>query len=496
MYDVSGLGARIRQLRMKKGLTQERFAKELGISAQAVSKWETGIGCPDISSLPLIASILETSIDSLFGEIEPETLPEEAAPSGEPIPGELIPTHQEVKEPAEGSDIRVVFSTENLKCYSNMTPDHIDGMAVYFADGSIADLSTRTIVNYGNGIIEIREIDPSHSASSEDLATAITQQINTALEQAGVGKLFEDVEKSIYERIHQAVRSEKIKEDAEKGTGLAKELVWNGVDIDSLDILLSGNANVTVHSGTPGQWRVVARGRREFLNNLHCIEDGNVLKLETTPYNNVLSGGGRNTVEIHTGFEQGVELDVNIRGSGNFSCEPSFASSRITISGSGDVNLIDTGNLTGTISGSGDLTFVSAKNTNLTINGSGDIEGGDLEGICEIKINGSGDANFGGATGEFDCRVSGSGDVKIGTVSLGRMNVAINGSGDVIVADGKTDYLDLKLQGSSDFRGDDITVGELTAVLSGPSDAYIGRLLGKSVERISRNSGLHIRSRG
>ena len=43
MYDLSGLGARIRQLRMQKGLTQENFAKELGISAQAVSKWETGI---------------------------------------------------------------------------------------------------------------------------------------------------------------------------------------------------------------------------------------------------------------------------------------------------------------------------------------------------------------------------------------------------------------------------------------------------------------------
>lgn len=43
MYDLSGLGARIRQLRMQKGFTQESFAKELGISAQAVSKWETGV---------------------------------------------------------------------------------------------------------------------------------------------------------------------------------------------------------------------------------------------------------------------------------------------------------------------------------------------------------------------------------------------------------------------------------------------------------------------
>ena len=42
MYDLTGLGARIRQLRIQKGFTQEGFARELGISAQAVSKWETG----------------------------------------------------------------------------------------------------------------------------------------------------------------------------------------------------------------------------------------------------------------------------------------------------------------------------------------------------------------------------------------------------------------------------------------------------------------------
>ena len=72
MYDLSGLGLRIRQLRMQKGFTQDSFAKELGVSAQAVSKWETGAGCPDIAMLPLIANILETSIDSLFSDADPE----------------------------------------------------------------------------------------------------------------------------------------------------------------------------------------------------------------------------------------------------------------------------------------------------------------------------------------------------------------------------------------------------------------------------------------
>lgn len=42
MYNTDAMGVRIGELRRAKGLTQEAFAKTLGISAQAVSKWETG----------------------------------------------------------------------------------------------------------------------------------------------------------------------------------------------------------------------------------------------------------------------------------------------------------------------------------------------------------------------------------------------------------------------------------------------------------------------
>lgn len=48
-------------------MTQEALASKLGISFQAVSKWETATTYPDISILPLIASVFETDIDSLLG---------------------------------------------------------------------------------------------------------------------------------------------------------------------------------------------------------------------------------------------------------------------------------------------------------------------------------------------------------------------------------------------------------------------------------------------
>ena len=60
------LGERIANLRKKAGLTQEELAEKLGISPQAVSKWENDISCPDIMSIPNIAKILGVSTDTLL----------------------------------------------------------------------------------------------------------------------------------------------------------------------------------------------------------------------------------------------------------------------------------------------------------------------------------------------------------------------------------------------------------------------------------------------
>jgi len=53
--------------RKEKGLTQEELAQKLGLTSQAVSKWENAQTMPDIALLPQLASILEVSIDKLFG---------------------------------------------------------------------------------------------------------------------------------------------------------------------------------------------------------------------------------------------------------------------------------------------------------------------------------------------------------------------------------------------------------------------------------------------
>ena len=60
------IGSRIAALRKSKGLKQEELAEMLGVSGQAVSKWENDQNCPDISLLPQLAKILGVTVDELL----------------------------------------------------------------------------------------------------------------------------------------------------------------------------------------------------------------------------------------------------------------------------------------------------------------------------------------------------------------------------------------------------------------------------------------------
>jgi len=63
---MSNIGESIANLRREKGATQDDLARAVGVSAQAVSKWENG-GMPDAELLPVIADYFNVSIDALFG---------------------------------------------------------------------------------------------------------------------------------------------------------------------------------------------------------------------------------------------------------------------------------------------------------------------------------------------------------------------------------------------------------------------------------------------
>ena len=69
MFQNAQIGQIIQERRKTLGMTQTELAGQLGISPQAVSKWENGMGSPDISLLPEIGNILHLSMDQLFGKM-------------------------------------------------------------------------------------------------------------------------------------------------------------------------------------------------------------------------------------------------------------------------------------------------------------------------------------------------------------------------------------------------------------------------------------------
>jgi len=73
-------GQRFSRLRKQRGLKQEELGEKLGISGQAVSKWENDASMPDVSVLAELSDILDVSLDELLGKEAPAA---RVVPAGE-----------------------------------------------------------------------------------------------------------------------------------------------------------------------------------------------------------------------------------------------------------------------------------------------------------------------------------------------------------------------------------------------------------------------------
>lgn len=106
------LGRRIARLRLARTATQERLAKELNVSPQAVSKWENDINYPDISLLPDLARFLGVSVDELLSGASAstqESVSAQESTAAQESAVEVVSVAADepaeiVEEPAEGAD--------------------------------------------------------------------------------------------------------------------------------------------------------------------------------------------------------------------------------------------------------------------------------------------------------------------------------------------------------------------------------------------------------
>ncbi|WP_136194332.1 helix-turn-helix domain-containing protein [Actinomyces procaprae] len=83
----NSVGRNIAGLRLSRGMTQEQLAKRMGVTPQAVSKWENDLNYPDVATLPALAALLGTSVDALL------TVPDsDGAANDRPTPAPARPT--------------------------------------------------------------------------------------------------------------------------------------------------------------------------------------------------------------------------------------------------------------------------------------------------------------------------------------------------------------------------------------------------------------------
>ncbi len=122
MNDI--LGSNIMRLRKENDLTQEQLANGLGITYQAVSKWETGVSSPDIDLLPLLADVFEVSIDELFGRTGSADAPSPAAEEGkrESAPAGIV----ELPWPDDPDMLHVVLFAGHKLIAGEETEAHLD----------------------------------------------------------------------------------------------------------------------------------------------------------------------------------------------------------------------------------------------------------------------------------------------------------------------------------------------------------------------------------
>lgn len=364
----------ISQKRKELGLTQDALAEKLGITPQAVSKWENGVGLPDVTLFPAIAKVLGVSTDALFGIDHTQ---KERSP---------------MEFPAEYEGLAFIGCENGIACYSDKTLErHEDGI-FFFTDGSSAHMDKEhEILNCGKGeIFLLHEENIPHSRPG--IQTSLEKELSP----------FSSLSVELSACDFKLVRADAFRIEAQGSAHFIEKLQLkeNG---DQLSLVLQQSND--------------SRNNEE--NHITLYVPFDLGKKLTFALN------GSSDVTIEPDFE---EMNLSINGSGNITAqnantvkgaingsgELTFLAAKkvsLSVNGSGNISALRSEeNTTIKITGSGDIDIKEAANTTVKIIGSGDVNIGKAGGDMNINILGSGDVTAAGAVEEFKCEITGSGD--------------------------------------------------------------------------------------
>lgn len=377
-YDIAKLGIRIAEMRRERSWTQERLSQELGVSPQAISKWETGIGCPDISLLPTIAEVFGVTINDLFSE--------------ETAYSEKVASHT-VPFPPELGNLKLVASHEHKACYADI-PGSLDGLTVRFPDGSEADFEEMVVINRGKGTILLR--------TDGDFDLENWERKNGSADQ------------------HQKTDSSHT--------------------IDSLSLDLSGPCNISIQPSENGKTSWSADGPSAFMSHLTIEEKGSTLSVKVRDYHRGklfgMEFGSRQSGNLRFSVAQPQlkSLTAKIGSASDLTGSIAVEDATISLAGSGDVTLGDISALKLKVAGSGDCSFEKVGEATISIAGSGDVKLKGLTKKGDIRIAGSGDVSiFEGDVETLDISIIGSGDIDARHVTVNELNIEMMGTGAAVI---------------------------------------------------------------
>ena len=128
------------------GLTQEALAQRLGVTNQAVSKWESGQSCPDIALLPALADIFGITLDQLFGR-EPKAVsfpaqPPYPWPDDDTLRVVLYIGHRQIQSSPAADEIHFCYegTALNIESAVNVTCDAVMGNVTAGGDVNCDDV--------------------------------------------------------------------------------------------------------------------------------------------------------------------------------------------------------------------------------------------------------------------------------------------------------------------------------------------------------------------